>query len=109
MAKKSAASVLTRAMAKIEKGWTKGVLAADKAGQDVDPRSRRAVRWCALGAVDAADRNFETEALHFLRTATGRRDRLIAPWNNSAKSKSVIIAGFKRAIKLAKAAQRTSA
>ena len=49
----TARNVLIRARARIadREHWTKGTLAADGDGNEVLPKSRRAVRWCALGAL----------------------------------------------------------
>jgi hypothetical protein len=42
------------ARAKIEQGWCPNTRAMDKQGWCVDGLDPRAVRWCALGALDAA-------------------------------------------------------
>ncbi len=46
--------VLIRARARIEdpQHWTQGWQARDKFGSPVPTRSRRAVRWCPIGAVN---------------------------------------------------------
>lgn len=48
--------LLRKARKLIVKGWCKGTLARDAAGNDVDANSRKAVRWCAAGACFAANR-----------------------------------------------------
>ena len=48
--------ILKAARAKITKPerWTKGEIARNAAGKEVSPRSKEAVCWCALGALQAA-------------------------------------------------------
>ena len=50
-----AAALLTRARDRIAspERWTTKVSARSAAGRKVSPDSRRAVAWCALGAIDA--------------------------------------------------------
>lgn len=43
--------VSARELLSDEKRWTKGASARDATGDDVDPRSERAVCWCVVGAV----------------------------------------------------------
>ena len=49
----TARNVLIRARARIadREHWTTGALARDADGNEVVPRDRRAVDWCALGAL----------------------------------------------------------
>jgi hypothetical protein len=49
--KKRVIGALERAELVILQGWTRGAFARDKRGQEVLPRSPRAVQWCASGAL----------------------------------------------------------
>lgn len=49
---KSALQILTGALALVEKGWTRHTSARDKNGDLCAYDSRRAVCWCASGAVN---------------------------------------------------------
>ncbi len=48
-------AVLERALARLRGGdaWTKGAFARDRHGVMVDPKSKHAQSWCAIGAVYA--------------------------------------------------------
>lgn len=50
LGKISARAQLIKVRATLEKGWTRGVLAKDLAGNVVAPDSQAAVAWCILGA-----------------------------------------------------------
>lgn len=43
--------VSARELLSDEKRWTKGNMARDAAGADVNPRGKKAVCWCVVGAV----------------------------------------------------------
>lgn len=49
------ADILKRALKRVrnKKRWTQGVIAEDEDGRWINPRSKRAVRWCASGAIRA--------------------------------------------------------
>ena len=51
----SAALLLDRAAAFIEKGWTTGAAARDEQGYCCAATDARAVKWCATGAMYAAE------------------------------------------------------
>lgn len=83
--------------------WTKRVSARDKNGNEVNPLSENAVCFCADGAMwhVSGNRYGPTDAARkFMRQAIGGF-RLIANWNDEAKSKRTILAGFDRAIAIA--------
>ena len=46
--------VVERAIALLEKGWTYGAFARDAHGREVPVLSRRAARFCGVGALDRA-------------------------------------------------------
>jgi hypothetical protein len=46
--------VLTRARDLIASGWVQHTLAVDEHGASVQPESERAVKWCVIGAMEAA-------------------------------------------------------
>lgn len=46
--------ILEAALALIEKGWTRGVVARDAAGRCVEAHDPSACSWCASGALMAA-------------------------------------------------------
>lgn len=56
---KPARRVLLAAVELLKKGWTTGELARDASGKACGPRSKKAVCWCAEGAVRAAARGNE--------------------------------------------------
>lgn len=49
-----ALTVLDVAEKLITSGWVQGCLAVDEDGHHVQPQSERAVKWCELGAIQAA-------------------------------------------------------
>lgn len=51
--------VLLAAVELLKKGWTTGDRARDANGKSCSPRSKKAVCWCAEGAVLAAARGHE--------------------------------------------------
>jgi len=46
--------VVQRAIALLDQGWTYGALARDALGHEVPVLSKRAVRFCGLGALERA-------------------------------------------------------
>lgn len=48
---------LLRAAALVRKGWTQEAFARDSAGNQVPPDNENACKWCAVGAIEAANMN----------------------------------------------------
>ena len=46
--------ILTVAIQYLDRGWTRGFLARNDAGDAVSPRDAEACSWCAVGALQAA-------------------------------------------------------
>jgi hypothetical protein len=99
------AAILRLARKLIEKprAWTKGAPAKDKRGEFVSPMDKRAVCWCALGAVERIARaigsksDVENSAHYFLYCAIRTS---IAEYNDTHTHKQ-ILGRFDRAIALA--------
>lgn len=104
---KTAVEILEAAMALVKRGWCQGPAAMNAAGLAVSPGSRTAVRWCGYGAIRAVcrpttDIEVRYRVLNFLRRAAGTP---IALFNeHPGRKKSEVLAAYRRAIKLAKAA-----
>jgi hypothetical protein len=82
----------------IRKGWTRGATARDKHGHYVAILSERAVRWCTLGALNAA---YPTSLK--LGRATQRLCQVIGTcsipqWNDDPKrTKKEVLEAFRKA------------
>jgi hypothetical protein len=97
------ADKLREARALIERGWTQCRYAIDAKGVSVDVNSRKAVAWCATGALY---RSFEgadwREASDLLSEVAGG---YITCWNDShIRTQAEVLAAFDAAIDLARAA-----
>lgn len=98
MSNKRVSKVLKVARGFIEKGWCKFELAVDANGIPVDSKSKRAERWCAVGALQAATKNY-TEAWDALALALpARGPDSVIDFNNRARGKRQVLALFDRAI-----------
>ena len=62
----------------LTKGWCQGSLAINKGGEDRDPKSPQAARWCLLGAFIAAD-VANRESREVLTELAGQR---VVVWND---------------------------
>lgn len=104
-----ASKILIKAQKYVKKGWTKHVSARDKQGNHIHARSKKAVRWCAVGSVwTATSAPYSTPAFKFLKeaiVASGSRARTVASWNDAKfRTKKQVLVLFNKAIELAKAA-----
>ena len=54
-------ATLDKAQQLITMGWTKNMLACNQDGRSVPPQSERAVKWCELGALQAATYYLDNE------------------------------------------------
>lgn len=97
----SVADKLDEARALIEKGWTRGAVARDARGREVDVDDPRACRFCALGAVFVV--GFSSARGTPLSKVIGTP--WVAAWNDAQKSKRPVIEAFKRAAELARQEQ----
>ncbi len=97
----AATRLLIRARGFIERGWCRYVQAEDAAGYGVNPTSKRAVAWCASGALlsagvpDGPD-YIAHPAVHRLEAAIGGEP--IHKFNNRQETFEPVLAAFDRAI-----------
>lgn len=63
--------VAARALLSDEKRWTRGDLAHDIDGAAVDPRSKNAVCWCVIGAVQKFSLGHQCDALNRIHNVVG--------------------------------------
>lgn len=85
---------------KVARGWTRGCLARDAEGKEVDPVSAQATCWCAIGAIDSVTGN-ENNASHGAVTVldSALEGREIADFNDDpATTQADVLALFDRAI-----------
>lgn len=82
-----------RAARLVERGWCKGTAAVDSDGEAVRPNSRRAVRWCAFGAI-AAHRGRWLEAIGWLRDHLEIDD--LGDWNDRPRRTAKQVAALLR-------------
>jgi hypothetical protein len=102
-----ASEILDGAAALIEPEgrWTQGKYAADRDGHTVDPRSPKAVCWCARGARARAAGEFENRTHDFLRRVVG--DRQTIRWNDDPdRTQAEVVAALRQAAELARKAGR---
>ena len=70
-----------RSARRVERGFCKGASARSWTGRPVDPRRKQARKWCAAGALFAAEEN----PLSFLRARTwieGKIHEKLPTWND---------------------------
>jgi len=85
---------------RVIRGWTRGCLARDANGREVDPVSDQATCWCVIGAIDSVTGN-ENNASHGAVTVldSALEGREIADFNDDpATTQTDVIALFDRAI-----------
>lgn len=63
--------VAARELLSDKKHWTRGDLAHDVDGAAVDPRSKNAVCWCVIGAVQKFSLGYQCDALNRIHNAVG--------------------------------------
>ena len=96
------ADLLRRARARIERpeAWAAGEYCLD-AG-DKPCRYGEAIRFCAIGAIEADREPFKIVARELLSRAAGVRKHLLAVWNDAeGRTHAEVLAAFDRAIALA--------
>lgn len=81
------------------KCWMRGAFASDEARRVVSPRDKRAVRWCALGALSFDEPKDTYKAISFLRGVMGKG---ITTFNDDTTHMAVLSA-FDKAITAAEA------
>ena len=102
-------TILERAAVLIERGWTQGHSARNSRGEAVEPTSRTACQWCAVGAIECAGLTFKTNQARLARERladTIRRaapgtpnDFVITQWNDApGRTKQGVLDTFKAAI-----------
>ena len=102
--------ILTRALAKIKKGWCQGGFAFDKKGELIESSDKKdyknAVKFCTLGAVNATAKDWvEVEAANLiLMIILGLScDESLWRWNDKPwRTKKQVVSLFKKAIKKAR-------
>ncbi len=92
-------AILKKARAKIEKGWCQDYLATTDKGTPVSEKSRRAAKWCVLGAVGAVTKSsreaFRCQQL--LREVAGVD--FLSTWNNApGRTQEQVIRLYDKAI-----------
>lgn len=100
--------ILVAARKLVAKGWTQGAAAKDRDGVGVDPRSRRAVCWCAGGAINAGawDARDSSRAVRYLQRML-RIKWPLAAWNDEPdRTQRSVLAAFDRAIKRCRKSKR---
>jgi len=104
MARLTVVETLKAALKKFRNGkaWTQGTLAKDKDGNTVPPKSKRAVSFCALGAVEAV--GGRVEAARRCLNGVAPYGDVIGFNDNGNRTFPEIKDLFKNAIKSAKAA-----
>jgi hypothetical protein len=98
-----ATALLTQARNFLERGWCRNWLAVDTTGIGVDPTAKKAVAWCAWGALTVAGlprRQNEVweNAIDRLKAAINYED--IANFNNRQETVEPVLAAFDKAIGL---------
>lgn len=67
--------------------WTQGAFARDKDGNEVSPRSRKAVCWCLEGATEKCYKGDDIfEAARTIHRGLGDHE-FVAVWNDNKKRK----------------------
>ncbi len=92
---------LKRTLKLIQKGWTRGTFARDKAGRFTDLNSKAAARFCLSGALNRAcpDMKVRVKATALLSNVVFNGN--IIAFNDSCDHKNQVIKAVKKAIKLA--------
>lgn len=99
-------TVLRRALKYIRKGWTRGAFARDREGNVCDETSRRAVCWCAVGAIQRASPNDWYLARDTVALVEGvlKGSQALSNYNDAPRrTKAQVIAAFEKAIERVKA------
>jgi hypothetical protein len=92
-------ALLIRARGFLVRGWCRGALAIDDDGKIVDPKSERAVAWCADGALVAAGLGPDRRSHPAMRRLLATIDcRDIGIFNNRQETVEPVLAAFDRAI-----------
>lgn len=95
--------ILKKARGLVEKGWTATVFARDADGLPIHETDRRAVCWCASGALHASGSPWGSDARTVFIRAIGTGE--IPDWNDSpGRTQSEVLAAFDKAIALARSA-----
>jgi hypothetical protein len=96
-------TILKKARVLIVRGWTQGSFARNARGRPVLANSKRAVRWCAWGALDGAYWLGDSKALRLLKLSIPGRVKSLSDWNDNPKRKKAeVLALFDSAIALSK-------
>ena len=97
-------STLKKAIDKIEKGWIKHALAVDAKGEVIMPGSKKACKWCMLGAITGSTKSRivlrKCKELLYLAIHDGPSGSIIR-FNDTARSKKVVLGKMRKALKLA--------
>ena len=98
-------TILKRALAKIKKGWTQRVYAANKKDVVVSLYDSNATKFCIDGAVARVVGNYESDEVaysYLRRSLPSNSNKNLCSWNdNKRRTKKQVIALFEKAIKLA--------
>ena len=95
-------TILKKARKLIERGWCLNASARTKTGKVCNIFSKRAVQWCAYGAVSAvSSKHTHRPAIDMLDKAVARTDCGIIAFNDRQASSKPVLRAFDRAIALA--------
>lgn len=97
-------NTLIKARTLIQHGWTRGAPARDSAGWEVAPIAKNAVRYCAIGALDAQQQPDDVylPACHFLTAALPAPYTVLLRYNDArTTTQADILALYDRAICIA--------
>ena len=101
MTNKKAIQILTKAIDLLNKGFVKGSLATDKNGNDVSCKSRRAVNFCAEGAIRRLTRSNREVLIDLVKSENHLGQfQYLSTINDSSDGKRKVIGLFKNTIKL---------
>lgn len=113
--KKNAIRVLKDAIWTLNRGWCQGASAKDKDGNDVCPRTIKAVSHCATGSINANTRSFRLgnlcqnvldDEVRSLRTKKDY-DGIVGYNDHSGQKRYRVVRIFERAIKKLKQSLKT--
>jgi hypothetical protein len=103
--------VLRRAKALLKKkGWTRGAMARDVEGNPVIARSKKAAKFCAVGAIHAvaaAGERQRVKALDALDSAAGPHDHAVSYNDARRRTLAQVLTLFDKAIVAAKAGEKS--
>lgn len=95
-------NILNKAINVLDSGWTRGTEARDKSNYEVEPESKDAVRFCAIGAVYRATKcnRYRDEIINALEANLTGEQEFLADFNDDeTRRKRDVVRLFRRTIK----------